>query len=78
LKHRREREIKLLPQTHSPEVDYSLFMAVSMVVMLERLEKRPVLTLQRFSLQSSLEQPLFLCFVFLCRLLDGTPQGVFI
>jgi hypothetical protein len=30
----------LLPQTHSPEVDNSLFMAVMMVLMLERMEKR--------------------------------------
>jgi hypothetical protein len=33
--------INLLPQTHSPEDDYSLFMAVSMVLMSEKLEKRP-------------------------------------
>jgi hypothetical protein len=26
---------------HSPEMDYSLFIAVSMLVILERLEKRP-------------------------------------
>jgi hypothetical protein len=36
----REREIKLLPQTHSTEVDYSLFIMVAVLVMLERLEKR--------------------------------------
>jgi hypothetical protein len=35
-----ERKIKLLPQTHSPEVDYSLFIMVAVLVMLERLEKR--------------------------------------
>jgi hypothetical protein len=32
-----------------PEVDYSLFMVVSMVVMLERLEKRPGMTPAAFS-----------------------------
>jgi hypothetical protein len=37
----RETEIKLLPQTHSPEVDFSLFIMVAVLVMLERLEKRP-------------------------------------
>jgi hypothetical protein len=36
----REREIKLLPQTHSPEMDYSLFIMVAVLVMLERLEMR--------------------------------------
>jgi hypothetical protein len=30
---------KLLPKTHSPEVDYSLFMAVMMVLTSERVEK---------------------------------------
>jgi hypothetical protein len=39
LKYKRERVIKLLPQTHCPEEDYSLFMAMSMVLMLEKLEK---------------------------------------
>jgi hypothetical protein len=36
----REREIKLLPQTHSLAVDYSLFIMVAVLVMLERLQKR--------------------------------------
>jgi hypothetical protein len=40
-KREREREIKLLPQTNSPEVDYSLFILVVVLVMLERLEKQP-------------------------------------
>jgi hypothetical protein len=34
----------LLPQTHSPEVDYSLFMAVMMVLTSERVEKQPGMT----------------------------------
>ena len=33
-----EREIKLLPQNHSPEVDYSLFIMVMMVEMLGKIE----------------------------------------
>jgi hypothetical protein len=37
----REREIKPLPQIHSPEVYYSHFIMVVVLVMLERLEKRP-------------------------------------
>jgi hypothetical protein len=37
----RERYIKLLPQTHIPEVDYPLIFMVVVLVMLERLEKRP-------------------------------------
>jgi hypothetical protein len=38
----REREIKLLPQTHSAEADNSLFiMHGGELVMLERLEKQP-------------------------------------
>jgi hypothetical protein len=36
-----EREIKLLPQTHSLEVVYSHFIMVAVLVMLEGLEKRP-------------------------------------
>jgi hypothetical protein len=35
-----EREIKLLPQTHTSKVDYSLFIMVAVLVMSERLEKR--------------------------------------
>ena len=37
----REREIKLLPQTHSPEVDYSLLIMVAVLMMLERVEMQP-------------------------------------
>ena len=37
----REREIKLLPQTHSPEVDYSLFIMETVMMMLERMEIQP-------------------------------------
>jgi hypothetical protein len=36
-----EREIKLLPQTHSLEVDYSLFIMVAVLVMLERVDMQP-------------------------------------
>jgi hypothetical protein len=43
-----ERDIKLLPQTHSPEVDYSLFIMVAVLGMLERLEKRLGATLAAF------------------------------
>jgi hypothetical protein len=39
-KREREREIKLLPHTYSPEVDYSLFIMVAVLVMSRRLEKR--------------------------------------
>jgi energy-converting hydrogenase Eha subunit A len=39
LKHKREIG-QLLPQTHSPELDYSLFMSVMMVLTSERVEKR--------------------------------------
>jgi hypothetical protein len=59
-------------------VDYSLFMAMMMVLMSERVEKRPGVTLAAFPLQSLLEQPLFLCFMFLHRLLSGTSRRVFI
>jgi hypothetical protein len=45
----RKREIKLLPQTHTLEMDYSLFIMVAVLVMLERLEKRPRATLAEFS-----------------------------
>jgi hypothetical protein len=40
VKHKREIG-KVLPPTHSPEVDYSLFMVVMMVLTSERVEKRP-------------------------------------
>jgi hypothetical protein len=46
----RERYIKLLPQTHSPEVDYSDFIMVAMLLMLEKLEKRPGTALAAFPL----------------------------
>jgi hypothetical protein len=36
-----EKKDKILPQTHSLEVEYSLFMAVMMVLTSERVEKRP-------------------------------------
>jgi hypothetical protein len=39
VKHKREIG-KVLPPTHSPEVDYSLFMVVMMVLTSERVEKR--------------------------------------
>ena len=37
----REREIKLLPQTRSPEVDYSLFIMDAVMMMLEKVEMQP-------------------------------------
>jgi hypothetical protein len=45
----REKWNKLLTQTHSPEVEYSLFIMVAMVVMSERLDKRTGATLAVFS-----------------------------
>jgi hypothetical protein len=56
-------------------MDFSLFMAVMMVLTSERVEKHPGATPAAFPLQSSLEKPLFLCFMFLRRLLSGTPRG---
>jgi hypothetical protein len=53
-------------------------MAVSMVLMSERLEKRPGATPATIPPPILLEQPLFLCFVFLHRFLSGTPREVFI
>jgi hypothetical protein len=50
----REREIKLLPQTHSLEVDYSLFIVVAVLVM---LEMRPGIAPATFPLPSSQVQP---------------------
>ena len=37
----REREIKLLPQTHSPEVDYSRFIIMAVLERVERVEMQP-------------------------------------
>jgi hypothetical protein len=51
----REREIKLLPQTHSPEMDYSLFIMMAVLVMSERFEKRPGMAL------AALHPPIFAC-----------------
>jgi hypothetical protein len=71
----REREVKLLPQTHSPEVDYSIFIMVAVLVMLERVEmqlgmarQRSPSNLHRFSL-------CFAVFVFLRCLLSRMPRG---
>ena len=36
-----EREIKLLSQTHSPEVDYSPFIIMAVLEVLERVEMQP-------------------------------------
>jgi hypothetical protein len=52
---RRERKNKLLPQTHSPEVDYTLFIMVAVLVMLERFDKRLGATPAAFPPPSSLE-----------------------
>jgi hypothetical protein len=38
----------LLPQTHSPEVEYNLFMAVMIMLMSERVDKCPGATLAAF------------------------------
>jgi hypothetical protein len=59
-------------------MDYSLFIMVEVLVMSERVEKRPGVTPVAFPLQSSLEQPLFRGFMFFRHLLEGTPWGVFI
>jgi hypothetical protein len=76
LKHKREKYDKLLPQTHSPKVDYSFFMAVMMVLMLERVEKRLGVTPTTFP------PPIFAgtasVSVFICRLLSGSSRGVYI
>jgi hypothetical protein len=48
---------------------------MSMVVMSKRLEKRLGRLRQCLPLQSLVEQPLFLYFIFLRRLLSGTPRG---
>jgi hypothetical protein len=66
---------KLLPQTHSPEVEYSLFIMVAVLVMSERLEKRSGATPAAFPLQSLLEQPLFHGFMFLHRILKERLGG---
>ena len=44
----REREIKQLPQTHSPEVDHSLFIMETLMMMLERVEMQPGMALAAF------------------------------
>jgi hypothetical protein len=44
----REKQNKLMPQTHSPEVYYSLFIMVAVLVISVRLEKRPGVTLVAF------------------------------
>ena len=41
MKKKREEIHKLLPQTHSPGVDYSLFIMVMVLESLEKAEERP-------------------------------------
>ena len=57
----RERYIKLLPQTHSPGVDYSLFIMEMLMMMLERVEIQPVMTPAAFPPPIFLVLPLFRC-----------------
>jgi hypothetical protein len=54
-----KREIKLLLQTHYPEVDYSLFIMVIMVGTLEKEEIPPAAAPAELPLQSSLILDLF-------------------
>ena len=61
----REREIKLLPQTHSPEVDYFLFIMETVIMMLERVEIQPGMAPAAFPspiFSSSASASVFLCF----------------
>jgi hypothetical protein len=76
----RDRQTRLLPQTHCSEVNYSLFIMVVVLVMLERLEKRPGTAPAVFPPPIFVGSALFRGFVFLCRLLAKTPcgEGVFI
>ena len=41
MKNKRERYIVLLPQTHSPEVDYSFFIMEAVEMVLEEMETSP-------------------------------------
>jgi membrane protein CcdC involved in cytochrome C biogenesis len=59
-------------------VDYSLFMMVAMLVMLERLEKRPEVTLAVFLPPIFAGTASILWFRISPCLLVGTPRGVFI
>jgi hypothetical protein len=58
----RDRYNKLLPQTHSPGVYYSLFIMEMMEILLERLEVRVDGVLAPFALQFPLD---LLCFMFM-------------
>ena len=58
----RDRQIKLLPQTHSPGVDYSLFIMKTLMMMLERVEIQPGMTPAAFPTPIFLVLPLFRCF----------------
>jgi hypothetical protein len=71
----REKQNKLLPQTHSSKVDYSLFMMVAMVVMSESLEKRPRVTPTAFPPPISARTTSVSLFRVLLCLLKGTPWG---
>jgi hypothetical protein len=66
-----EREIKLLSQTHSPEVDYSLFIMLAVLVMSERFEKRPGMAL------AVLPPSIFACTAFISwfRVSLSPPRG---
>jgi hypothetical protein len=62
----REKYIKLLPQTHSAEVDYSLFIMVMLVQMLEKVRSLQWWLWWSFTLQlifaGSCSVSVFLCF----------------
>ena len=66
---------KLLPQTHSPGVDYSLFIMELMEMSLEKVETSPAAPRQSFPLQSAAPVR---CFCVSVALLSEEPRGLFL
>ena len=67
----------LLPQTHSPEVDYSLFMVETVEMSMEMKETTPAAPRRSFPLQSAAPDLRFRVFVIWRRLFSRTPWDFF-
>ena len=68
----------LLPQTHSPEVDYSLFIMETVEKSLEKMETTPAAPRRSFAPPICNSRSLFRCFCVSAALLPENVGGLFL
>ena len=68
----------MLPQTHSPEVDYSLFIMETVEKSMEKMETTPAAPRRSFPPPICSSRSLFRGFVFLRRSLPKAVEGLFL